>query len=500
MEKLIEKYQQIRKKIKAYQFAMTLIHWDSATEAPKGCFEERGKNIGVLSEEAYKLSTSTDYIEVVEALYANRELLNDILHHEIIEAQKALDRMRKIPQEEFVAFRVLQASSQETWVKAKHAKDFSLFAPTLEKILAYSRKYVTYVQTDTLQGYDVLLDDFEHGFTMADYDVFFDELKQEIVPLVKKISKKNKPIRDDFAKRHYPVNKQKEFVGYLMDVLCFDRNYGVTKESEHPFTTSTSSKDVRFTVHYYETDFTSAIFSAIHEIGHALYEQQSDPALDDTFSRGGASMAMHESQSRMLENMIGRSYSFWQIHYPKLQEIFLEQLKDVSLDEFYEYINRVLLSYIRVEADELTYPLHIMLRYDIEKQLFDGSLEVKDLEKAWNDLFYTYFGIKVLDASQGVLQDMHWSAGMFGYFPTYALGSSYAAQFFDTMKQEFDVENAISQPTTKIVNQWLKEKIHRYGSTKYPKEIIENANGASFDSRYYIRYLYQKYATLYEVK
>ena len=384
MEEIIKKYENIVRKMKAYRFANFLINWDSNTEAPDGCFEVRSKQMGVLSEELYKLSTGEETVKIVDELYANRDQLEPILKHEIEVSKEDLDKLLKVPMNEYVEFRTLLAKSENIWAKAKNESNFSLFQPLLEKIIEFQKKYTKYVETDKLKGYDVLLDEFEKGYTSKEYDYFFNALKQDLVPFVKQVIEKKIKFNDSFTKQLFPKEQQKEFVKYLSDVLCFDKNHGLIKESEHPFTSGFGTSDVRFTVHYYEDNPVSAIFSAIHELGHALYEQQCDPALDKTLSGGGGSMALHESQSRFYENIIGRSYEFWKVHFPVLKKTFKKQLKGIILDDFYKFINISEASLIRTEADELTYPIHIMIRYDIEKAIFNNEVEVKDLPKLWN--------------------------------------------------------------------------------------------------------------------
>ena len=282
--------------------------------------------------------------------------------------------------------------------------------------------------------------------------------------------------------------------------MCFDKNKGIMSESEHPFTNKMGPNDIRITVHYYENMVLSSIFSCIHETGHAMYEAQVDEKLEETFMASGASMALHESQSRFFENVVARSEAFWKKHFSKLQEVYSEELKGVKLEDFVKEVNKVEASYIRTEADELTYPLHIMLRYDIEKKLLDGSLSVKDAKDYWNKLFYEYFGIEVKNDSDGILQDIHWSMGSIGYFPTYALGSAYAAQFLNAMKKDLDFDKEVGSDNLKNINNWLKEHIHKYGASLYPKEIIKIATGEDFNPNYYVDYLINKYKKIYDIK
>lgn len=497
MEEYLNIYKDYRKKIKAYNYINYIVSWDSETEAPNGCFEARGKHLGVFAEEAFKLQTSDEYVNAVEKLLEKPKKLDKVLLHELTEVKRSNDELKKIPMEEYVNFQVLLSNSQTIWAKAKTTNDFSVFAPTLKEIIAFMKKYVKYLETDTLKGYDVLLDQYEHDYTQKEYDAFFDLLKEKLVPFVKNVTSKKLEYDSSFVNLKYPKEKQKAFCKYIEDVMCFDHERGLSKESEHPFTSGSGTTDVRYTNHFYEDLFYSSIFSAIHELGHATYEQQSDPSLDDTFSGGGASMAMHESQSRFYENIVGRSYEFWQRHYPKLQKTFPKNLKNVSLDSFYKLINNSTCSLIRTEADELTYPIHIMIRYDIEKMIFNNEVEVEDLPKVWNQKIKDYLGLDVPSDDKGVLQDIHWAGGSFGYFPTYALGSAYSAQFYNAMKKDLDVSKAFGEKTTKKVNKWLKNKIHKYGATLYPKEIILKATGESFNPEYYIEYLISKYSKIY---
>lgn len=499
MQENIQKYTEIRSQMQAYRFANFVISWDSNTEAPKGSFSARAKHSAVLSGLSYKLLTAPETIKVIEDLYKNRQELDEILSHEITLLKDRMDKLKKVPMDDYVEHMRVLAESQHIWAKAKNTNDWKSFEPVLEKIVAYKRRYIGYVKTSKLDGYNVLLDQFEKNMTIKDYDKFFDTIKRDLVPFVKEVTKKQLEYNNSFLKERFTVEKQKEFVNYLLDVLNYDLNHGLVKESEHPFTSGMGSYDVRFTNHYHEDNLVSAVFAAIHELGHALYEQQVDPALDFTLSGGGGSMALHESQSRFYENMIGRSKEFWKEHFPKLKEIFKKELKGIKLNDFYNHINKVELSLIRIEADELTYPIHIMIRYDIEKALFNNEIEVKDLPKVWNQKVKDYLGIDVPSDKVGVLQDVHWAGGMFGYFPTYALGSAYAAQMFRVMNKDFKILNSLKSKNTKEINQWFKEHLHKYGSSKDPKELFKLCTGQNFNPKHYTNYLIKKYSKIYSI-
>jgi carboxypeptidase Taq len=493
---LMKKFKEHLFKQHAYGYVMRVVGWDSATEAPKKAFARRAEMQGVISGELFKLSTDKEFVEVVNGLFERLDELDDIDQRQIKYAKRDLDKILKIPQEDFVEYNKLVNLSQRLWEDAKAEDDFELFRPNLEKIIEFKKKFVEYYEVDD-HPYNVLLDDFEEGMNMEIYDAFFNTLKEEIVPFIKEVLTNGKPLDDAFLNQPFAASKQKEFSEYLMEQLCFDKDAGLIKESVHPFTWNTHPSDVRFTTRYLEDLLLSSIFASIHELGHATYEQQIDEKYNDTNLGSGTSMGIHESQSRFYENIVGRSKEFWEVHYPKMQEIFKEELKDVSLEDFYRATNKVEASFIRVEADELTYPLHIMVRYEIERMLMTGEVEVKDLPEVWNAKYVEYLGIEPKNNTEGVLQDVHWSAGLIGYFPTYALGSAYAAQFYYAMKKEFDVEETIRNNDIKKINAWLKEKIHQFGKSKTPDELLLEVTGEPFDAKYYVQYLKEKYTKLY---
>lgn len=499
VKQALEVYQKSCKRQKAFGLAFFLEGWDAETEAPAKSAASRAEAVGTLSEMSYEEATKKELREAVEVLYNARDQLSSVLKHEIENQHKEIAKLARIPQEEYVEFSKLMALAYPAYVEAKRNNDWAAWEPLLSKIVEYQRKYLVWQDGDK-HGYDILLDEYEPGYGMAEYDRFFALLKEKLVPLVHKIAAKgNADVWKPQGK--YDVAKQKAFCEeYIRKVMCFDPSETVVKESEHPFTNGFGRLDVRITNHYYPQDPASAIFSAIHEMGHGMYERQCDPKLDDTMSGGGASMAMHESQSRLMENVIGRSREFWTKHYPRLQRTFRKQLADVSLDDWYRYVNKVECSLIRTEADELTYPMHIMVRYELEKALMDGSLEVKDLPKAWNAKYKEYLGVDVPSDTEGVLQDVHWAYGDFGYFPTYALGSAYAAQMVHVMRKDLDWEGNVSAPTLKGIAKWLKQHIHRYGSSKEPKDILYLATGEAFDPDYYVNYLLDKYSKVYDVR
>ncbi len=491
-----DRFKELQKKQKAYQLVLGIASWDSNTEAPKACFPYRSDMLSLISGEYYALSTSEEYQEIVNELHDSQEDLNEIQKKEIRKAKKDLDKILRIPREDYVEYSRLVNLSQREWEEAKEKDDYDHFKPYLDKIIGF-RKKMAQQRDPEKHPYNVLLDDFEEGMDMEKYDEFFRVVKEEIAPFAQEVLAVKEDEPPAFVKASYPRDKQKKFVEHLMDVFAFDKNRGLLKESVHPFTWNTHSKDVRFTVRYLEDYLFSSVFAAIHELGHALYEQQVDEMFDMTNLKSGASMGMHESQSRFYENIVGRSLPFWETHLDALKKIFPRQLKGVEADEFFRAANRVDETFIRVEADELTYPLHILIRYEIERMIFDDEVDVDELPTIWNKKMKQYLNLDVEKPSDGILQDVHWSTGMFGYFPTYALGSAYAAQIYYTIKEELDFERLIREDDIAEINGFLKEKVHCYGKSKTPEEILVALTGEPFNPQYYARYLKEKYRDIY---
>lgn len=490
----LETFNTLEEKLQAYQYVLNVVGWDSSTEAPKGAFQRRAEMQSIIAQEAFELWTSEKYQETIEALLKD-ETLTDRDQRNVQKAHKALRKVNQIPADEYAAYNKLLALAQRTWEDAKANDDYASFKPTLGKIIETQKKLIEY-RGEKGAPYNVLLDDFEEGMTMEKYDAFFDVIRQDLVPFVQEVLN-HRPEKPPFINRHFPKAQQKEFVEYLNEVFDYDLDKGLLKESVHPFTWNTHPNDVRYTVRYLEDFVFTSIFAGIHELGHATYEMGVDEALTRTRLKGGTSMGIHESQSRFYENIIGRSKAFWNVHYGKLKSLFPEALADVDLDTFYLGINWVEQSFIRVEADELTYPLHILIRYECERAIFNEGISLDALPDLWNKKVKDYLDLTVEKDTDGLLQDVHWSGGAFGYFPTYALGSAYAAQIYYAMQKELDIEARIEANEIPKINAWLKEKIHQYGKLKSPEEILMDVTGEPFDAKYYIRYLKEKYSPLY---
>ena len=493
----LEQLRKLEKTYSAYAHAMGVLELDSATAAPAESWEGRGVTLGVLSELMYNLVADPQNGDLIAYLKDHEAELDPQARRELEVMEKNYEQLHRIPAEEYVAYNVLLNDAQANWEMAKNADNFELFEPYLEKIVEYNRKFAGYYNAD-LPPYDALLNEYEEGINMEILDTLFANLRGIIVPLVEKIMVRNVEV-PAFLQKCYPVAKQREFSDYLMEAMGIDRRHCGIAESEHPFTTNFNNMDVRITTHYHEDNLLSSMFSVIHEGGHALYELGADSKYNHTMLSGGISMGIHESQSRFYENFIGRSLPFIRYIFPKVKELFPEQMEAVTAEDFYAAVNSVQTSLIRTEADELTYCLHIMVRYEIEKKLIDGSLAVKDVPAEWNRLYKEYLGLDVPSNAMGCLQDIHWSGGSIGYFPSYALGSAYAAQMLCIMERELgDIWEDVGRGDLSTVTRWLKEHIHQHASFKKPGVLFADACG-KFDANYYIDYLTQKYTKIYNL-
>jgi len=493
----VEALRKYQRTMSAYGHAMGVLSVDAATAAPSDSMEGRSKTMEILSQAIYEMSVDPENGELLSYLEEHREELSAQTRREVEVLRKQYDQMFKIPAQEYVEYTILQNDAQAIWEKAKNDNDFTAFAPYLESLVVFNRKFAGYYNPD-MEPYDALLNEYEEGMNTVTLDAFFAQLRETIVPLIAQVQNAE-PIDDSFLYRNYPVEVQRKLSDYLMEVMGIQRSRCSIAETEHPFTESFNNKDVRITTHYHENNLTSSMYSVIHEGGHALYELGADDCYNYTALSGGVSMGIHESQSRFYENLIGRSEAFIHAIFPKVKELFPEQLADVDADMFYRAVNKAEPALIRTEADELTYALHIMVRYEIEKQLIAGTLDIKDVPAEWNRLYKEYLNVEVPSDQKGCLQDVHWSGGMIGYFPSYALGSAYGAQMLDKMCQDLgNIYTQVEKGDLSQVTLWLKNNIHRYASYKKPGDVFADICGA-FDARYYTDYLKRKYSKLYNL-
>ncbi len=495
-----EYFRTIEKKLHAYEHAQSLLNYDSVTFAPQGEGASAGvsETLGVLSDASYELSTGREMKEAVEFLLKHPGEITEAELREVRVFNLDNEYISCIPKDEYVEYVVLLNDAQSVWHKAKASDNYEMFKPYLERLIGFQQRFSKYYKPET-DPYDVLLDRFEPGLNTLKADEFFESVKTGLAPLVREIAALGTK-EYAFEKKSFPVYLQRKLSDRLMEMMTIDRARCAIGETEHPFTTEFNKNDVRITTHYHENSFLSSVYSVIHEGGHALYELNSADEFEFTSLAGGVSMGVHESQSRFFENIIGRSRAFLSALLPVLSELFPEQMQGVSEDMLYMAANAARPSLIRIDADELTYPFHIIIRYELEKSLISGSLNANDLPDAWNEKYREYLGVEVPDDRRGVLQDSHWSSGLFGYFPSYALGSAYGAQILHAMNRDFDVFGNVAQGDLEPVVSWLTEHIYRYGKLYEPEKLIEMCCGEKFSASYYINYLKDKFAKAYNVK
>ncbi|WP_090793794.1 carboxypeptidase M32 [Pelagirhabdus alkalitolerans] len=483
------------KEINGYEEALGLIQWDLRTKIPTEGAAYRSDVVGLLSEKIYSLKTSDELKEVIDNVQISTE--DPILKQSAKELDREYLKYTKIPSEDYKAFVTLQSQSESIWQQAKETSDFSLLKPYLEDLIAYNRKFARIWGYDN-HPYDALLNQYEPGLTTEILDPIFDRLKQALKDLLKRTQKSEVEVDTEMLLHHFPKEDQRAFGELVLEKMGYNFNAGRLDETIHPFAIGINPKDVRVTTRFVENDFRVGLFGTIHEGGHALYEQNFDEDLYETVLKSGASMGVHESQSLFWENMIGRSHAFWESHFDQFRKVAPAAFQTIEFDAFYKAINEVKSSYIRIEADELTYCLHIILRYELEKDLINHDLEVKDLPEAWNEKMHTLLGITPSNDAEGVLQDIHWAAGEFGYFPTYALGYMYAAQLHVAMQRDLDVESIVRMGDFEPIKAWLTEHVHRHGKMKEPLKLIEEISNETFNPDYLINYLTSKYTHLYD--
>ncbi|WP_343210541.1 carboxypeptidase M32 [Anaerolentibacter hominis] len=480
--------------------AQVLSDWDNQTLAPKESVEYTAKVLGLMAKEYYLCLTDPELTQILDKLKTPkiREQLTDKERAISDYLKKEQDQLKPIPLNEYQKSQELVVSAGAAWQKAREKDDFSEFAPFLEQIVDLKRQFVKYRKKGKKSGYDILLEDFEPGFTMEKLDLLFSRIKKELIPFMKEICKKAEAVPKTYEQKKFDPEKQKSYSKFLSLYLGMNENRSVFGESAHPFTIALHNHDVRLTNAFPEKGFEQPLFSIIHETGHGLYELGIADELTQTPVGEGASMGMHESQSRFFENMLGKTEAFWEPLFPKLKEMYPEQLKDLSLNDFILGINKPIQGPVRINADELTYPVHIMIRYELEKDLISGKLKVKDLPKAWNKKYKEYLDVTVSSDKDGVLSDVHWSGGMFGYFPSYVLGSAAAAQIYDHISTVMPVEQYLKDGNILPIREYLREHIHQFGAMRSTNELLLDMTGEEFNPDYYIQYLKEKFRSLYE--
>lgn len=478
-------------------YSAAVLAWDQETYLPPNAAMYRAGQLSTLSGISHELFTGERTHTILKDLQADKSLdAGQKRNVELVEEEYV--KQKKYSTEFVEQMSHAVSASFNAWQQAKKENNFKLFAPHLEKLLVFKKKE-TELLGYTGHPYNALLDLHEKKATVADLDILFADVRKQLVPFVKKI-RDAKQVENKFFFRHYDKDKQWDFGLGLLQQMGFDFKRGRQDISSHPFTTTLSQDDVRVTTRVNENDFSEMIWSCIHEGGHALYEQGL-PAGQYGMPMGEAvSLGIHESQSRLWENNVGRSLAYWKGNFKRALHYFPEELKDVTPEMFFKGMNRVEPSLIRTNSDELTYHFHVMIRYEIEKAIFEEKLKVSELPEYWNAKYKEYLGIDVPDDSHGVLQDVHWSHGSFGYFPTYSLGSFYAAQFFEKAKKEIkDLDAKTEAGDFRDLLSWLRDKIHRHGKYYTAQELCEQITGEKLNFNHFMTYAANKFGTIYDL-
>lgn len=479
-----------------------ILGWDERTYMPRKGSATRANQLAYLAGLMHDKSTSSRVGELLSEIEGT-DLVADPLSENAVntrELRRYYDKRTKVPKKLVQEIAHAETTGQGIWVQARRTSNFKEFQAALDKMISLKKQYAEAVGYDDLV-YDALLDDYEPGASTKSITAVLGKLRQELVPFVKKIIGSKKKPDLSIIQRSYPVDRQRIFGETVSAAIGFEFDSGRLDVTDHPFCTGIGPGDCRITTRYNPNHLGQALFGTLHESGHAIYEQGLPKESYGMPMGSSVSLGIHESQSRMWENMVGRSKAFWQHFYPLAQRTFHESLSGVKFEDFYFAINDVRSSYIRVEADEVTYNLHILLRFEIEQDIFNGKIKTKDMPAAWNEKFKKYFGIVPKNDAEGCLQDIHWAAGLFGYFPTYALGNLYAAQFFAKAKKDLgNLDAQFAAGDFRPLRDWLRKNIHTQGQRYRAGELVKVVTGKPLDHGPLMKYLTAKFAPLYGVK
>ena len=481
----------------AYGRALGKISFDMQCCAPPEGMEKAGADMAVLGKRLHALTHSKRYVALLTSLHEDPGALTAAQRRTVEQLYREYGKTKN-ESAKFAYERDLAVSTAYgRWLEAKKTSDFSLFRDSLEKLVDYARRAIDLRDEKKSTYYNSCLDDHEPGGSEEQLDAFFAALRERIVPLMRRIQAEGKPVREDFLTRKCPIPEQEAFSRELLELEGLRPTATVLMTTEHPFTTNFGPTDVRVTTHYYEELFLSNIFSTLHEGGHALFMQNEPAEFYENHTSDGMTDGMHETISRFYENLIGRSEAFIHFIYPRLCQVSPSVMDGVSERELYEGVNVARPSLIRTEADELTYSLHILIRYELEKGMMNGTIAVGEIPARWNALYRGLLGIDVPDDAHGCLQDVHWSDGYMGYFPSYALGNAYGAQILHAMKRDFDVDAAVAAGELGKVADWLKRRVFSCASMLDPDEWIRAVTGEGLNVNYYLDYLEAKYKDIY---
>ena len=490
-----QKFTQRMQKIADISHASAVLQWDQEVYMPPKSAGRRAQQLSTLAGMAHEMFTAEETGKLLEELAAMD--LSEVEKANLLNTKDEYEKNKKVPTEFVEKTSAAVSKAFQSWNKAKQEKDFTLFAPDLEALLELKLQECEYLGYEG-HPYNAQLDIYEKNMTVAQLEVLFGQVKERLFPFTEKIYKAPQ-VSDELLFQRFDKDQQWNYGIEILKQIGYDMDAGRQDVSSHPFTTNFSATDVRVTTRINEGDLSEMLWSTIHEGGHALYEQG---LKDDYYGLPTGSyltLGIHESQSRLWENNVCRSLNFWEGNFSRLQEIFPDQLGQFGAQDFFKAMNKVQPSPIRTNADELTYHFHVLIRYEIEKELFERKLQVKDLKEKWNAMYKKYLNWEVKDDAEGVLQDIHWSHGSFGYFPTYSIGSFYAAQFYHQAVQDVPgLEGGIKAKDSSKLLQWLRENIHQHGKLYTADELCKRVTGEILNFDYFMQYVEAKYATIYQ--
>ncbi|MBF0779695.1 MULTISPECIES: carboxypeptidase M32 [unclassified Granulicatella] len=487
------------KEIAMFNEATALFGWDTQTGMPRDAVDFRAEVSSYFSGKAFEMSISAKMEEFLTYFSQHSDILSQdglLIYKEV---KKEFDLNRNIPIDRYTAYIKCLGKADETWHEGRKTKSFEPFKQSLEEIVQFLKEFIPLQRKDEATPYDVLLNQYEPGMTVEKLDSLFSELRDGLMAIRQTLTEKGTVPQTDFLSRYVPKSQQHKLVTELAKRIDYNFDKGRLDDTTHPFMQNLNRNDARITTRWNEHDFKMATFGVIHEAGHGIYEQNIDARFDYTPLATGTSMGMHESQSLFYEIIVGSHKEFWKNNFSLFQEATEGTFKDIDFDTFYKGLHKSEPSFIRIEADTLTYPLHIIIRYEIEKMIFNEDLPVSELPRVWNEKYQEYLGITPENDLEGVLQDVHWSAGLFGYFPSYALGYMYAAQLYHTMEKTLDFTEEFAKDNYRKIREWLSAHIHQYGSSKKPNELILEATGEALSPRYLLDIQQKRYFDIYGI-
>lgn len=496
MKKEYNQYLEIMRKKADVDFSIAVLSWDKEVYLPKKGAALRAQQVATLEGISFEIFADKSFGKLLKTLNKNKKQLKKKQARNVELTLQDYERNQKLDKEFVMRRSQTVSKAYHAWLAAREANDYSKYQESLGELVKIKREEAEKIGYKK-HPYDALMDEFEPGMTVAKVDILFKDVREKLVAFTSQL-RKRKQVKNDFLSKKYPKDKQWDLGLKLLKNMGYDFDAGRQDVSPHPFTTSFGPDDVRVTTRIDERDLANMVWSCIHEGGHALYEQ--GLLLKEYGLPCGTfcTLGIHESQSRLWENHVGRSLEYSKAHFNKFQKAFPKPLGEISAKDFYKGVNKVAPNFIRTEADELHYHFHVMIRYEIEKALIEGTIEVKDLDKYWNKQYKNYLGVKVPDANQGILQDVHWAFGAFGYFPTYSLGSFYAAQFFAQAEKDIpNLKKQIAKGDNAALLAWLRKKIHRHGKYYSAEDLCKKVTGEALNFDYFMAYAEEKFGGIY---